>query len=107
MSIIGYTPGTFDMFHIGHLNVLRKASELCDELVVGVTVDELCVIRKGKAAVIPYAERAEIVANVCYVDRVIPQTSSDKMQMWNIVHFDALFVGDDWRGSDMWIRIER
>ncbi|MBA3984880.1 MAG: adenylyltransferase/cytidyltransferase family protein [Acidimicrobiia bacterium] len=106
-EIIGYTTGVFDMFHIGHLNVLRRASERCDRLVVGVTTDELCVARKGKSPVIPFEERREIVASVRYVSSVVAQSSMDKVGAWHLHRFDRMFVGDDWHGSDQWHRYER
>ena len=101
MSVIGYTTGVFDLFHVGHLNILKRAKEQCDYLVVGVTVDEL-VAYKGKKAFIPYEERAAIVEAIKYVDKVVPQTSMDKMEAWNNLHFHKMFVGDDWKGTDTW-----
>ena len=101
MSVIGYTTGVFDLFHVGHLNILKRAKEQCDYLVVGVTVDEL-VAYKGKKAFIPFEERAAIVEAIKYVDKVIPQTSMDKMEAWENLHFHKMFVGDDWKGTDTW-----
>ena len=101
MSVIGYTTGVFDLFHVGHLNILKRAKEQCDYLVVGVTVDEL-VAYKGKKAFIPFEERAAIVESIKYVDKVIPQTSMDKMAAWEKLHFHKMFVGDDWKGTDTW-----
>ena len=101
MSTIGYTMGTFDLFHVGHLNILRRAKEQCDYLIVGVSVDEV-VESKGKRAFISYEERAAIVEAIKYVDRVVPQTSMDKVDDWKKYHFDKIFVGDDWKGSETW-----
>ena len=101
MTVIGYTTGVYDLFHIGHLNILKRAKEQCDYLIVGVTVDEL-VSYKGKQAVIPYEERVEIVKAIKYVDEVVPQTSMDKMDAWNKYHFNKMFVGDDWKGTPTW-----
>lgn len=102
MSVrIGYTTGVYDLFHIGHLNLLRRAKEQCDYLIVGVTVDEL-VAYKHKKAVIPFNERAAIVEAIRYVDKVVPQVSMDKIQAWNEHQFDVMFVGDDWKGTDKW-----
>lgn len=101
MSVIGYTTGVFDLFHIGHLNILKRAKEQCDYLIVGVTVDEL-VTYKGKKAFIPFEERAAIVEAIKYVDKVVPQTSMDKMAAWEKLHFNKMFVGDDWKGTDTW-----
>ncbi len=103
--VIGYTTGVFDLFHIGHLNILRRAKEQCDYLIVGVTVDEL-VSYKGKKAFIPFKERAAIVGAIKYVDKVVPQTSMDKMAAWENYHFNKMFVGDDWKGTETWNRIE-
>lgn len=101
MRVIGYTTGVFDLFHVGHLNILKRAKEQCDYLVVGVTVDEL-VAYKGKKAFIPFEERCAIVEAIKYVDKVVPQTSMDKMEAWNNLHFHKMFVGDDWKGTDTW-----
>lgn len=98
---IGYTTGVFDLFHIGHLTLLKNARSLCDRLIVGVTVDEL-VSYKGKRAVIPFPERLEIVRSIEYVDAAIPQYDMDKFQMWQKLQFDVMFVGDDWYKSDKW-----
>lgn len=106
MSIIGYTTGVFDLFHVGHLNILKRAKEQCDYLIVGVTVDEL-VSYKGKKAFIPYEERAAIVEAIKYVDKVVPQTSMDKMAAWNELHFHRMFVGDDWKGTETWDHWEK
>lgn len=103
--IIGYTSGVYDLFHIGHLNLLRNAKSLCDKLIVGVTTDEL-VSYKYKKAVIPFHERIEIVRSIRYVDSVIPQENMDKFEMWKKVKFNLLFVGDDWFSSDKWIDYE-
>jgi glycerol-3-phosphate cytidylyltransferase len=105
-TVIGYTTGVYDLFHIGHLNLLRNARALCDELIVGVTTDELCFEVKHKRPVVPYHERVEIVANVRYVDRVVEQASYDKLAAWRQLGFDVMFVGDDWRGTPEWNRFE-
>ncbi|MBC1574778.1 adenylyltransferase/cytidyltransferase family protein [Listeria booriae] len=102
---IGYTTGVYDMFHIGHLNLLRKAKEQCDYLIVGVTVDEL-VAYKNKEAVIPFEERIEIVKQISYVDEVVPQLNMNKMEAWRKLGFEAIFVGDDWKGTDTWNQFE-
>jgi glycerol-3-phosphate cytidylyltransferase len=99
--IIGYTSGVFDLFHIGHLNLLRNAKGMCDKLVVGVSTDEL-VGYKNKKAVIGHAERMEIVRSVRYVDSVIPQENMDKLEMWKKISFDLMFVGDDWYQKENW-----
>ena len=103
--IIGYTSGVFDLFHIGHLNLLRNAKSMCDRLIVGVSTDEL-VRYKFKKAVIPFSERMEIVRGVRYVDAVVPQEDMDKMAMWKRLKFDLMFVGDDWYESDKWKKLE-
>jgi glycerol-3-phosphate cytidylyltransferase len=103
---VGYTTGVFDMFHIGHLNILRKAKSKCDLLIVGVTTDEL-VSYKGKMAVIPLNERMAIVRSIKYVDRVVVQDSMDKLAAWKKYKFDVIFVGSDWKGTEKWILIEK
>jgi glycerol-3-phosphate cytidylyltransferase len=102
---VGYTAGVYDLFHIGHLTLLKNAKGLCDKLIVGVTVDEL-VSYKNKRAVIPFEERLEIVRSIKYVDAAIPQYDMDKFEMWNKLSFDVMFVGDDWYRSDKWVQLE-
>ena len=103
--VIGYTTGVYDLFHIGHLNLLKNAKGLCDKLIVGVTVDEL-VKYKNKRAVIPFEERLEIVRSIKYVDAAIAQESLDKFAAWEKLKFDILFVGDDWYQSERWQELE-
>ena len=103
---VGYTTGVFDLFHIGHLNILRRAKEQCEYLIVGVSTDELVQTYKYKVPIVPFEERVEIVSAICYVDRVVPQTSMDKAAAWQELHFDAIFHGDDWKGSDLYNDIE-
>src|SRR5215212_10316969 len=103
---IGYTTGVFDLFHIGHLNLLRNARALCDKLVVGVTTDEL-VSYKHKRSVISFAERFEIVRACRYVDAVVPQESLDKFAAWEKLRFDVMFVGDDWFKNERWQNVEK
>ena len=105
--VIGYTTGVFDMFHIGHLNILRRAKERCDYLIVGVSTDEVVQEYKHKTPVIPYEERAAIVQAIRYVDEVVPQTTMDKMQFLRERHFDVMFHGDEWRGTDLYNRYEK
>ena len=104
--IIGYTTGVFDLFHIGHLTMLKNAKSMCDKLIVGVTVDEL-VKYKHKKAVIPFEERIEIVRSIEFVDAAIPQNTMDKFETWQRLKFDVMFVGDDWYGSAKWQEYER
>lgn len=103
--IIGYTAGVYDLFHVGHVNLLRNAKGLCDRLVVGVTIDEL-VKYKGKEALIPYEDRAEIIRSCKYVDAVVPQENMDKVEMCKKLGASYLFVGDDWYGTDKWDEYE-
>ena len=103
--ILGYTSGVFDLFHIGHLNLLRNAKAMCDKLIVGVSTDEL-VAYKFKKAVIPFTERMEIVRSIRYVDAVIPQDNMDKYEMWCKLKFDIMFVGDDWYQTDKWKQLD-
>lgn len=106
MKKIGYTTGVFDLFHIGHLNVLKRAKLECDYLIVGVTSDELCLSAKNKKPIIPFSERMEIVEHIKFVDEVVPQVNYDKMEAWNNLKFDRMFVGDDWKGTEKWNQIE-
>ena len=102
---IGYISGVFDLFHIGHLNILINSKSMCDQLIVGVTVDDL-VAYKNKKAVIPFQERLEIVRSIKYVDAIVAQESMDKFKIWEKLKFDVLFVGDDWFETPKWKEIE-
>lgn len=104
--VVGYTTGVYDMFHIGHLNVIQRAKEQCDYLIVGVSTDELVQHDKHKKPVIPYEERAAIVAAIKYVDQVVPQTDKNKFAAWEKYHFDKMFVGSDWQGTPQWVKFE-
>ena len=105
--VVGYTTGVYDMFHIGHLNVIRRAKELCDYLIVGVSTDELVMREKNKAPVIPFEERIAIVEAIKYVDKVVPQTDKNKFGAWDRYHFDKMFVGSDWKGTPQWDLYEK
>ena len=105
--IVGYTTGVYDMFHIGHLNILKKAKEQCDYLIVGVSTDELVQHEKNKTPVIPFKERYQIVESIKYVDRVVTQSDKNKFKAWEIYHFDKMFVGSDWKGTPQWQNYER
>lgn len=102
----GYTTGVFDMFHVGHLNILERAKAQCEYLIVGVSTDELVQEYKNKKPMIPFEERKRIVEAIKYVDAVVPQTSMDKYKAWEQLHFDAVFHGDDWKGSNLYNEIE-
>lgn len=104
-KIIGYTTGVFDMFHIGHLNILKRAKEQCDYLIVGVSTDEVVEEYKKKIPIIKFEERIAIVEAIKYVDEVVPQTTMDKMEAWKQLKFDVMFHGSDWKGSDMYNHI--
>lgn len=104
-TVVGYTSGVYDLFHIGHLNLLKNAKGLCDKLIVGVTSDEM-VSYKNKKAVIRHQERMEIVRNIKHVDVVVPQNDMDKYKMWERLKFDIMFVGDDWFESDKWKELD-
>lgn len=103
---IGYTTGVFDLFHIGHLNILKRAKEQCDYLIVGVSTDELVRQYKNKTPVIPFEERKAIVEAIKYVDEVVPQESRDKIEAFNKYQFDVIFVGDDWKGSKVFDEVD-
>lgn len=99
---IGYTQGVYDMFHIGHLNLLNHAKEYCDILIVGVNSDALVQSYKHKTPVISQEERRIIIENIKAVDRCIIAETLDKTAVWNEIHFDAIFIGDDWKGNPRW-----
>ena len=105
-KVIGYTTGVYDMFHIGHLNILRRAKEQCDFLVVGVTTDELSYQRKKKYPIICEKDRMEIVAAIRYVDKVVPQVNMDKITAVKEMGANVVFVGSDWKGTEAWKRYE-
>lgn len=105
--IIGYTTGVFDMFHIGHLNILRRAKEQCDYLIVGVSTDELVQKDKNKTPIIPFDDRCEIVKATKYVDKVVPQLDKNKLSAWKLHEFNKMFVGSDWQGSSTWALLEQ
>lgn len=104
--VIGYTTGVYDMFHIGHLNILRRAKEQCDFLIVGVSTDELVEHDKHKTPIIPFEERLSIVASIKYVDQVVPQIDKNKFGAWEKLKFDKMFVGSDWQGTPQWKEYE-
>ena len=103
----GYTTDVYEMFHIGHLNLLKRARQQCERLIVGVSTDELAEAYKQKHPVIPFRERIAIVESIKYVDEAVPQTSMDKMEAWNRLHFDVLFHGTDWKDSVMYQKIRK
>lgn len=108
-KIIGYTSGVYDMFHIGHLNILKNAKNYCDYLIVGVSTDEVVVKNKHKSPIIPFSDRVEIVSSIKYVDEVIPQERYDvegKIEIAKKYSIDLMFVGSDWEGSVKWKKIE-
>ena len=105
-KIIGFTAGTFDMFHIGHLNLIKNAKSRCDYLIVGVNTDQLVYEYKGKNTIVPLEERMEIVRSIRYVDEVMCIHSLDKKISWKQKHYDLLFIGDDWKGDSRWIATE-
>lgn len=103
---VGYTQGTYDMFHIGHLNLLNNAKKYCDYLIVGVNADSLVEEYKHKTPVIPESERQTIVANIKAVDECVITHTLDKVEMWKRFRFDAIFIGDDWKGNSRWMKTE-
>ena len=105
-EIVGYTTGVFDLFHVGHLRLLQRAKSRCDRPIVGVSTDDLVKSYKNKSPVIPFKERIEIVAALKCVDEVIPQTHRDKIAAYHELKFDVMFVGSDWKGSELFTRVE-
>ncbi len=104
---VGYTQGVFDMFHIGHLNLINRARQCCDTLIVGVNSDELVKQYKHKTPVVPENERREIVANIKAVDRCVIAHTLDKVEAWRELGFDAVFIGDDWKGNPRWEQTQK
>lgn len=107
---VGYTAGVYDMFHIGHLNILKRAKECCDYLIVAVSTDEVVIENKHKAPIIPFEERCEIVRAIRYVDEVVPQTNysiAGKIEAAQANDVSVMFVGDDWKGTEKWNNIEQ
>jgi len=104
---IGYTTGVFDMFHVGHLNILRRAKDMCETLIVGVTTDDLCYTRKQKYPIINQEERRTIVEAIRYVDKVVFQEDMEKVRPVKELGADAVFVGSDWKGTDAWNQYEK
>jgi glycerol-3-phosphate cytidylyltransferase len=98
-DVVGYVPGAWDLFHIGHLNILLRAREQCDRLIVGVVTDEALAVAKGRLPIVSLAERTEMVRHLDLVDEVVTDFSSNKLEVWERVRFDVLFKGDDWRGT--------
>lgn len=104
---IGYASGVFDLFHVGHLNILQQAKEQCETLIVGVTTDELCFKRKGKCPMISHKDRSKIVEAIRYVDKVVSQEDMNKFRMVEELGADAVFVGSDWKGTEAWDKYEK
>lgn len=107
MTMIGYAPGVYDMFHVGHLNILRRAKLGCDYLIAGVVTDDVVEKIKGQPPVVPLFERMEIVQSIRFVDEAVPDPSADKFEMWERLRFDVLFKGDDWKGTSRGDQLER
>lgn len=107
MTRIGFAPGVYDLFHIGHLNILREARRHCDKLVAGVTSDALVSHLKGRPPVVPLSERLDIVRSVRFVDEAVVETDVDKLKTWARVNFHVIFKGDDWKGTPKWEEFER
>jgi len=105
-KIIGYTTGVYDLFHIGHLRLLKRAKMHCDYLIVGVSSDELVSSYKNKLPIIPFSHRMEIINSISYVDEVVVQTNRDKKQQFEELCYDVLFVGDDWKDDPLWKELE-
>ncbi|MFE4228291.1 adenylyltransferase/cytidyltransferase family protein [Arthrobacter sp. NPDC056886] len=104
---IGYAAGAFDLFHVGHLNLLAQARQHCDYLIAGVVSDELLRATKGRAPIVPLAERLEIVRNIRYVDKAVSEVHPNRLDTWRDNHFDVFFKGDDWRGTEKGVSLER
>ena len=105
-KVIGYAPGVYDLFHIGHLNILKHARSQCDHLIAGVVSDDMCTLAKGRPPVVPEGERLEIVRHIAFVDQVHLETVPDKLDTWELLKFDRIFKGDDWRGTPKGDKLE-
>lgn len=103
---VGYAPGVYDLFHIGHLNVLRNSREFCDHLIAGVVSDEMAERVKGTRPVVPLTERLAIVGAIRYVDEAVEEDVAHKLEMWERLRFDVIIKGDDWRGTDKGDKLE-
>lgn len=106
-KIIGYTSGVYDLFHIGHLNLLKRAKEQCDYLIVSVSTDELAQEYKKRKPIISLEDRIAIVEAIKYVDKVVPQINRNKLEAYHKYKFDKIFVGSDWKGSELWNNLEK
>jgi glycerol-3-phosphate cytidylyltransferase len=104
---VGYAAGAFDLFHVGHLNILRQARSQCDYLIAGVVSDEMLIMTKGSAPVVPLEERLEIVRHITFVDEAVAETVPDKLDTWRTIGFDVFFKGDDWRGTALGMRLDQ
>jgi glycerol-3-phosphate cytidylyltransferase len=107
MIRIGYVPGAYDLFHIGHLNMLRRAKQQCEYLIAGVVSDEVLTVHKGVTPVIPLRERMEIVRSISCVDAAHAAMTNDKLEIWRTLRFNVLFKGDDWQGTPKGDKLER
>jgi len=107
MILIGYAPGAFDLFHIGHLNLLCHVKSRCDYLIAGVVSDEMLKLNKGITPVVALEERLEIVRSISFVDKAVVEDVPDKIDMWRALQFDVLFKGDDWKGTEKGVRLDR
>ena len=106
-KVIGYAGGAFDLFHVGHLNLLRRARSQCDFLIASVASDELLIARKGRAPIVPLAESLEIVRNIAIVDQAIEENQTNRLDLWHTMHFDVLFKGNDWKGKPNRFELEQ
>lgn len=104
--VVGYAPGVYDLFHVGHLNILRTAREQCDYLIAGVVSDEMALAAKGRRPVVPLNERLEIVRHIRFVDQVHAEHVSDKLETWRELRFDRFFKGDDWKGTPKGVALQ-
>lgn len=105
--LVGYAAGAFDLFHVGHLNILKHARSQCDYLIAGVVSDEMLALTKGRQPIVPLSERLEIVRNIRFVDEAVAEVVPDKLDTWRSLRFDVFFKGDDWRGTEKGERLER
>ena len=104
---IGFTDGVYDMFHVGHLNMIKEAKKHCDYLIVGVHSDEIVEGYKSRKTIINENDRREIIEAIKYVDKAVINRTRDKMKLFEEHHFDVVFIGDDWKGTERWNNFEK
>lgn len=104
---VGYTDGVYDLFHVGHLNMIQEAKKHCDYLIVGVHGDDVVEDYKHHRPIINEQDRKRILENIKGVDRVEVNRFRDKIKLWELYGFNVIFIGDDWKGTERWNKFEK